>query len=336
MKTLKFNLLLTAILIVQLLQAQDFHLSMTDQSPVLINPGLTGMYDGSYRFHLQHRSQWGSILSQPFLTENFSAERNFKPFGAGILINNNRAGAGSFDQFSFYLAGSYEITLDASKRQHLLCGVHLGFVQNSINVSNLTFDNQYTMGGGGGFDPSLPTGESFSKTSAIAPDINFGVYYSNMKKMNYFSSFIYKTSNITPYGGISCYHLLAPKMTFYNYKNVLNRRFLIYGGVKYKINTDICVDPNILYEYQASNHDFTIGANGYYYYGHYSAFAILGLNYRVGDAFIISMGAIKKQYAVKFSYDINTSGLNQISRGRGGFEISITYTMLDEGSYSLL
>lgn len=309
---------------------------MIDDSPVLMNPALAGHYDGTYRFHLQHRSQWGSLMSKPFLSENLVAERNMKPFGAGIVINNNRAGSGSFNYFSMYATGSYEITIDPSKKQHLLCGLQLGFVQNSINVNNLTFDNQYTMTGGGGFDPTLPTGENFNRTSAIAPDVNFGIYYTRQKKNNYFSSFVYKTSDLTPYGGITVYHILQPKLTFYNYKNKIYRHYLMYGGLRYKINTDIGVDPHLLWQNQAGVNDLTIGLNGYYYYGRYSAFGILGFKYRVKDALVIQIGAIYKQYALRFSYDVNTSPLKVVTGGRGGFEISLTYTMLEEGSYSLL
>lgn len=336
MKPIKFTVLALALIFSGLVRSQDFHLSMIDDSPVLLNPSLTGKYDGSYRFHLQHRSQWGSLLAKPFLTENFTAERNFHPFGAGILVLNNRAGAGNFNQFSLYASGSYEVTIDPKRYHHLFCGVHLGLVQNSILLSNLTFDNQYTMSGGGGFDPNLPTGENFLRTSAIVPDVGFGVYYTMMKKMNYFSSFVYKTSEITPYGGISAYHLTTPKLTFENYKNKLNARWIFYGGCKYKINTDIGIDPSILWEYQAKVNDFSFGTNAYYYYGPYSAFAIVGVHYRTNDALILKIGAIWKQYTLKFGYDITTSKLKQFTHGRGGFEISFTYSMLEEGSYSLL
>ncbi|OFY37634.1 MAG: hypothetical protein A2275_07760 [Bacteroidetes bacterium RIFOXYA12_FULL_35_11] len=316
--------------------SQDSHLSMTDDAPVLMNPSHTGTYDGSFRFHLQHRSQWKSMLSKSFLTEVFSAEMNLRPFGAGLLVLNNHAGVGNFNQFGMYASGSYEVTIDPNKYHHLFCGVQLGFVQNSINIASLTFDNQYTMSGGGGFDITQPTGENFTKTSAIAPDVNFGISYIALKKMNYFSSFVYKTSTWTPYGGITGFHLTQPKLTFSEFKNKLSRRWLFYGGVKYKINTNLCVDPNIQWENQAKVNDFKFGSYGYYYIGSYQVFAMTGIHYRMKDALVLSMGGLYKQYALKLGYDINISKLNVATRGRGGFEISFTYTFLNEQSYSLL
>lgn len=313
---------------------QDLHLSMSDESSVLLNPALTGVYEGSYRFHLQHRSQWGAFLTKPYRVENFSAERNMNPYGAGITILNNRAGEGGFNRFSLYASGSYEVTIDPNKYHHLLCGVHLGLVQNSVNFSTLTFDSQYSTSGG--FDPTINSNESFSKTSATAADVNFGIFYFAQKKMNYFNHIVYRTSTYNPYGGITIYHLTAPKMVFGEFKDRLNRRWLLYGGCRYKVNSNIAVDPNILWENQARVNDFSFGSNVFYYYEPYKVFGVLGLNYRVKDAVILKFGAIYKQYAVKFSYDFNTSKVRTFSHGRGGFEISITYTMYNETASSML
>lgn len=314
---------------------QDFHLSMTEEAPVLLNPSLSGMFDGLYRGHLQHRTQWKSVVAKPFRTEMFSVERNFKEFGVGLHVLNNRAGAGDFNVFNLYGSGSYEVSLDPGKYHHLLCGLQIGLVQNSINIANLTFDNQYTMSGGGGYDPALSSGENFTKTSALAPDVNFGIYYTMQKRRNFFSSYVYKTSTLVPYGGISGYHLTQPKLTYSDYRNKLFMRLLFYGGVKYKVTSDFCVDPSIIWQRQSKMNDVMWGSNFYYYIQSYKTFASLGLFHRVKDAVVISIGGVRNQYTIRFSYDINTSKLNAVSKGRGGFEISITYTMLDEGSYPM-
>lgn len=316
-------------------RSQDFHLSMVDDAPVLLNPALAGMFDGLYRGHLQHRTQWKSVVSNPYRTELFSAERNFKQYGAGLHVLNNRAGTGDFNVLNIYGSGSYEITLDPSKLHHLLCGVQIGLVQNSIKISDLTFDNQYTMSGGGGFDPTLASGENFSKTSAMAADVNFGIYYTMQKRRNFFSSYVYKMSTLVPYGGISGYHLTQPKLTYSDYRNKLFMRLLFYGGVKYKITSNLYIDPSITWQRQSKMNDVIWGSKFFYYIRDFRTYASLGVFHRVKDAVVISIGGVREQYAFRFSYDINTSKLNVVSKGRGGFEISISYTMLDEASYPM-
>lgn len=316
-------------------KGQDFHLSMIEETPALLNPALTGMFDGLYRGHLQHRTQWKSVLSSPFRTELVSAERNFKQFGAGLHILSNRAGVGSFSMLNLYGSGSYEVTIDPEKRHHLLCGLQIGIVQNSVDINKLTFDNQYTMTDGGGFDPNLPSGEDFSKTSALKPDVNFGIYYTMQKRRNFFSTYVYKTSTFVPYGGITGYHLTQPKLTYSDYRNKLSLRFMFYGGMKYKATSDFCIDPSVTWQNQSKMNDVIWGSNFYYFIRDIKTFASLGVFHRVKDAVILSIGGVREQYAVRFSYDINTSGLKAVSKGRGGFEISLTYTMLDEGSYPM-
>lgn len=315
--------------------AQDFHLSMWETAAISVNPGLTGMYDGIYRGHLQHRSQWGSLVAKPFMTENFTAERNFKQYGAGLSLLNYRAGSGNFNTLSLYASGGYEVSIDPGKFHHLFCGVQIGIIQNSININNLTFDNQFSISNGGGFDPNLPSNENFTRTTAIAPDVNFGVHWTMQKRRNYFTSYVYKTSTYTPYAGVSMFHLTQPKLVLMNYKNQVYRRFLFYGGCRYKINSEIGVDPNIMVQTQGRVTEVMFGTHGYYYYQPYKIYGMLGVHYRTKDALILSIGALKDEYALKFSYDINTSKLKAYSSGRGAFEISFTYTMLDEKSYPM-
>ena len=43
------------------------------------------------------------------------------------------------------------------------------------------------------------------------------------------------------------------------------------------------------------------------------------------DAVITHLGLIHKKFQYRISYDINTSNLQSVSNGRGGFEFSITF-----------
>ncbi len=50
-----------------------------------------------------------------------------------------------------------------------------------------------------------------------------------------------------------------------------------------------------------------------------------GIYYRMNDALIATLSLKLRYYTMGISYDINTSELNEVSSGRGAFEISIKY-----------
>lgn len=241
-----------------------------------------------------------------------------KKFGYGGRITNNKAGAGRLSALELILSGAYEITTDAAELHHLCTGVQIGFINKSVNISNLTFDNQYSTANGGGFDPNISSQENFIETSYFIPDLNFGVYYYNTN-MDW---------RIRPYMGISGFHLTTPSESFLGATNSsLPMRWVMHGGAKVKINKTIELEPMFLVMQQAKINELNAGLKGYYYHSQSNSSFILGAFYRNKDAVILHMGVLYKEYTLGMSYDINTSRLSSFSNGRGGFEIAITYTM---------
>lgn len=320
--------------------SQDLHLSQYQAASLLQNPALTGDYDGDYRVHLQHRSQWGAVIKNPFRTEYLSFDKTFertlKRLHLGAYILNYRAGVGKFNFFNFFASGSYEVTIDPSNMQHLIFGTQIGMVQNSFDYTRLTFDNQYTSAFGGGFDPNINSGESFEKTSVIRPDVNFGVHYMYQNRFNYFNYSIYKSATYNPYAGIVAYHLTQPNLTFSEFKNKLYRRYFMYAGCKIKINAPICVEPSFIYMRQLNVNEFQISATTYYYEQNFKTYLYATVNMRPKDALILAFGGIYGKYKLGISYDINTSPLRAVTNSKGAFEIAITYTNFNNKSYPML
>jgi len=337
MKTL--YIILVLLFITNVLLSQDLHLSQYQEAKLLFNPALTGDYDGDYRVHLQHRSQWGSVIKNPFRTEFFSFDKSFKRklkrLHVGIYALNYRAGVGKFNLFNLMASGSYEVTIDPSNQQHLIFGTQLGMVQNSFDVSSFTFDNQFTSANGGSFDQSINSGETFEKTSVLKPDVNFGVHYLFQNRFNYFNSSVYKVATYNPYAGIVAYHLTQPNLTFSEVKNKLYRRYFMYAGCKIKVNTPICVEPSFIYMRQLNINEFQISTTTYYFEKSYNVFFFATLNLRPKDAFIVSLGAIYGNYRIGVGYDINTSPLKAVTNSKGAFEISLTYTKFDNKTYAM-
>jgi len=76
--------------------AQDLHFSQFNQVPQLINPSLTGAFQGDFRGIMNYRDQWSSIA--PYKTYSlaidgglFKKKLTGKYLGAGLFISPRRS-----------------------------------------------------------------------------------------------------------------------------------------------------------------------------------------------------------------------------------------------------
>ena len=310
--------LLSLILPFGALAQQDNHLSQFNVSPLILNPAMTGMFEGNYRANILYRNQWSSIIKKSYTTENASFDRPKKKFGYGGYIMNNQAGTGKLKALTLAISGAYEITKQSPANfHHITTGLQLGFIHKAINYSALTFDSQYTEANGGGFDQSIPSTELFQNASIFLPEVNCGVLYRYKNE----------ESKFEPYVGFSGLHMTSPVESFLGTKNHLARRYVMHAGSKIKINSLISIEPSFLYMQQTANvHEINTGITGFYFVPEYNTKFLLGVFYRNKDALIIHTGFIYDEYTFRLSYDVNVSSLKAYSGGRGAFEISLIYT----------
>lgn len=296
--------------------AQDAHLSQFFSSELTLNPALTGVFNGEHRGYLNYRSQWSSLMRKtPFETTILAYDRPYQRFGFGAYVMNNRAGGSGFNFFNFVLSGSYEITMDVRREHRLNVGLQLGFINKTFTPSTVDLQYDTAYGGNGGYNPGLPSGESFQHLNLFIPEVNFGVFYYHTKKF----------SKIRPYAGISAFHLTRPKETYTDSLNRIPIKLVGYGGARYKLDRYYSLEGNFLYMRQVNNNEFQVGVLVYYHIKGTDGNFFAGPYYRNQDAFIFHLGGTYEEYVIRLSYDFNTSSLNSISRGRGGFELSITY-----------
>ena len=289
----------------------DPHFSQYYAYPLWLNPALTGAIDGNYRVTAMYRSQWGGV-SNPFSTPGISADIvTNKNVSLGLNIMNQRAGNIGYSYMTGYATMAYN-------------GVRFGYHQISMGMAfgaiNRRFDpskfqsgdqwSQYT-----GFDPTRNgTPETLSKTSAIAFDAGVGaVYYDGTpgKKANLF-------------GGISAYHLTQPQDPFLaNGNEKMPMRLTAHGGLKYNVNENVSITPNVLYMRQGNSQEKMVGAYVQMRVDETTDF-LLGANYRFKDAFCPYTGVYYKNYMISVSYDVNTSDLGKVAGNANNFEISLT------------
>ena len=313
--------------------SQDIHFSQFNSSPINLNPTNSGSFNGDYRFVANQRNQWKSI-TVPYKTFSTSFDKNFKNFnirrtffGAGVLINSDKAGDGEFGttQINISAAAHYKLKKDSS----LLFSFGLGgnIYQYSLNYNSLTFGEQYD----GSFNSKLPTGEDFSKMAdnIIFFDFNIGVNLFFKFSRNNFGNI-----------GFSAMHLNSPNVSFFLnniYNNTLARKILIYSNVSIKLGRKYTLLPAFFFQNQNSLTEINLGSMVKLNLNNILVHSIyFGGYYRIEDAFILNFAFDYKDIKLGFSYDINVSKLFNVSNGRGGLEMSLIYIFdLSKNKYSL-
>ncbi|GAB4284236.1 MAG: hypothetical protein Kow0068_09240 [Marinilabiliales bacterium] len=318
----KFIYILILIISAINLNAQDIHYSQFDATPLNINPALSGYFDGDYRIIGNHRTQWLSITENPYRTNSLSFDMKIKKnfsfnnlwFGAGVLLNTDKAGDGNFGTNQIKLSPAVHkiITQDSSLTVSL--GFNIAFNQNSLDYNAFYFGNQWD---GNKFNNQLPNNEFFSKDQFSYFDFSFGTIV----------KYIYHSLPVTI--GLSLNHINQPEKSFFdNQISELKTKFTGFAQCNYQINSQSSILPSIIYFDQGKYYEFDIGLlfkqqmNDINFKSVY-----FGGWVRTRDAAILKFAFDYKDFLIGISYDINLSKLRIASEGRGGIELSCIYIL---------
>ena len=121
------------------------------------------------------------------------------------------------------------------------------------------------------------------------------------------------------------YHLTEPNETFFQSQNKLPMRNMLHGGTKINVSERIQFLLHAINMHQGNINQVMISLTGYYYLKDHDAYFLYGVTKRTDDAIITHLGLKYKKFIGRLSYDVNTSTLQSISNGQGGFEISLVY-----------
>ncbi len=296
--------------------AQDSHLSMYDAAPLYLNPALTGVMDGDFRIHAQYRTQWKAVNFKPYTSILASFDMPIKKWSFGLQVSNFRAGFGNFNVIQGLLSTSYNTAIDKRKNNFLSFGVQAGVMQKSLEHQLLSFNNQYNLNNGGDFDQTIVSGENFGAQSVIVPSVNVsGIYY-----------FAKQKSRLNPFVGFSAFNLLNSKESLFGQDNRLPFRYYIHAGTRINITELLYVIPKVLIMNQGKFNEQTFAAEVGYFLKGSETYLLGGIIYRNKDALVATLGFKKSAFVFKVGYDFNLSSLTSASTGRGGLELSLTYT----------
>lgn len=318
----KFLIITGIVALASGVRGQSYHFSQFYSAPILVNPANTGNFPGDVRVSTNFRTQWAGDNS-PIVTTALGGEyrllRDKLPetskFGAGVTFLNDMSMARAVQMNGLGASMGYHIGLDAAGNHSLGAGVQGTFTNRRIDISRLTFENQF---GPGGFDPSLPIGENIGNSSNSFFDVNAGLMYNaDFEKKSYFL-------------GASVYN------SFEHPDNILEEQYKMPMRYSVQAGGNFLMDPfSRLYfsgiaMKQAEVMETTVGvAFGRNLLEGSRDELYLGLWYRLGDAFFPYVGYQIAGFRAGLSVDVTTSKAKTGSNVRNAVELSLLFSPWD-------
>jgi type IX secretion system PorP/SprF family membrane protein len=315
--------------------AQDIHFSQFNETPQLLNPGATGVYSGYLRAIVNYKNQW-MTMGNAFNTGAASFDmplfdKNEKKahLGAGINFFSDKAGDSKFGLTQVNLCVAGIIPVD-SKGSKLSLGISVGGAQHKVNLSGLSWGNQYD---GAGFNTGINNFETTPASSFTYFDLGAGLYYEYSNGAVKFQ----RNESRKLAVGVAYYHLNRPTQKYFNVTEKLYGKLVVNvaGNIDIK-DSKVAFLPSAIYFQQGTASEITAGFAIKYRIKNNtkitgliteSSFAI-GLHYRYNDAIIPSVYYSTGDLSFGISYDINISSYKTISKYNGGAEISLKYHIL--------
>ncbi len=333
MKRIKLFTLCLALLGTIAANAQDIHFSQFYQSPLNLNPALTGVMNCNQRLTANFRNQWAAILrGNAYNTYSASYDQRvpvgrYDYWGVGGTLWGDKVGSSNFKQLQAKISGSYSKRMGGGRNggQYLVVGMDAGIQQRSVDFAKLQWGIQNN--GNGGYDPSINPGESFDQTNRIFADLTAGLLWFNT---------IDEDRNF--YIGGAYHHINRANVSFAENKSEpLNSRFTIHAGGEFMLADRFGLVPNIILMQQGKSLEINPGTSMKFVLSRsryeYEAFQ-LGAWVRLAnklessihaDALILTTRFDYNNFNIGFSYDATLSSLKKAAPTNGSFEFSILY-----------
>jgi len=318
----KLFTIISLVVVSNLALAQDPHFSQFFSSPLTLNPAFTGKFDGAVRVMGNYRNQWPSI-NNAFITSTGAVDFHIfqeslpknDAWGLGALLLSDKSAAGAVNYNYFSASTAYHKGLDEDGFHQLSLGVQATYASMFINTGDLKFESQLDPNGGG-FTLPGPYGGASLSTNYV--DINAGLLYSgSTDDRNNF------------YGGLSLYHINAPKQTFLGTSSyTVKPRFTAQAGGYFAIGPATTLHLSGLETIQGGANETVLGTALQFITNpddDVQTSVYVGTWLRLKDSFIPYLGLEFNNVRLGASYDINTSSLNTASQKQGGIEISAMY-----------
>jgi type IX secretion system PorP/SprF family membrane protein len=300
--------------------AQDPHFTQFYSAPLTVNPAYTGVFEGQVRVMSNYRQQWGNAID-PFTTAIVSGDIKIgkresdaqNPFNIGFQLMNDRSMRGAFKSNYATLSASYHVPIDLEGYKSFGAGLTASYADRRIDFLNQSFDAQFTSGG---FDLSLPTGESALQNLEPFMTVGAGLLYrhENRETGDFFDI------------GASAFHLNRPRQSALGDVNqIIPVRFS--GQVSYQkyLNETTIINLRGLYQNQASVEYMLAGVSYAKLIGVNKEMVGAGIWYRSADAVSPYLFLEWNKVMVGLSYDVTLSDLTKGPKPARSIEMSLQW-----------
>lgn len=331
----KIILLISISLITGIVIAQDIHFSQFNNAPLVLNPAMTGAFNGDHRIIANYKSQWRSI-AQSYMTYGVSYDMGILKgklhggiLGIGVQLFNDEAGINKMGLTQANVSMAYHLPVDPNNI--ITAGIQGGWGQRRLDESKMQWDNQYDPSAADGYNPALPSGESMSFNNKNFGELAAGILWSYNSQPNILASS--EGKKVT--AGLSVFHINRPKQSFSTQvenKLYMKTVFHINSIIGFK-NSSFALLPSGVWYNQGPMNDIVFGSLFRFRLNDASKFTdfisetalAIGCHYRVGDAVIVTGQFEWRNFLLGISYDVNVSKLSQASKGAGGLEVALRY-----------
>ena len=324
----KLLLSFTLLLGIVAADAQDFHFSQFYNSPLTLNPALTGLTNGGWRIGAIYRNQWygTETFGKPsYMTPSASFDVPIRikrsALGIGLLFVNDRVGGGLMQDFSGGLSLSYIQSMGKNRNHQLSLGIQGMYTNRQFDTDALQFASQFS---GTTYDPTA-TGEVLEASSFHQIDANAGLmWYGNFSK------------KFAWYMGGVIYNIARPDQGYL--QNSTEDYFMRYTGhTGMEINigkqNKFSLLPSVLFMHQDNvnqlNGGMALGFNftekTTLFLGGYARANGFGDNVSM-DAAISYLGIEISRFRLGASYDYTLSDFQEAVGNTGALEFSLMYT----------
>ncbi len=321
---------------VQPAAGQHPHFSQYYAAPLYLNPALPVLEKSGY-VGINYRDQWRSLgfpqktgqLSLVLPVYGRSPERAALGTLGATAYNDVLGENSSFRTTGAALSVSRALY---SRPSHLLAaGVQAGITQHRLDATGLQWGSQYDPSVG--FNPGLAPAAAPLAEQRLFPVLHAGLLWHH----NHFRGEEEPAWSL--FAGLAAGNLNRPDESLLaGEKSRLPVLYKFHGGLRWRVSPRVGVSPNWLVMRQHGVHQVNAGA--------YLDYAVTAANrgqamplqlsvgawYRLGDAFIWSVGTACKNYTFGFSYDVNVSSLRYATGGRGAYEFSLAYRFARGGT----
>jgi type IX secretion system PorP/SprF family membrane protein len=296
--------------------SQDFKYTLVYENPLQLNPALMGM-NNDLKVSLSHRNQWGPIGSAYYTTSSLTAmfpiyiqdSKGKIDIGTNVIMDK----AGAFQTFSFSLAAGYGLKI--SKFGNLSLMVNGTYMLKSIDITSLTFDNQYVLGS---YNTNNANGELILNEKLSYPEVGFGILW-------YTDNYSLDENNLNAFIGVSGYHLNNPNESFTENPGVLPPKYNFHGGVEVLFNNEIGFTPNLILSTQGGKESAAAGL----YVDYHLDFSKLtfGTWYRLNDSMAFLLKYQHEYFEIGYGYDFSTTVLGGMLNSVNTHEISLSFRL---------